>query len=60
MRFYKFIDIATFQTVFINPKQIAYYTYDEQYVYFQVSDNYVKALRTDFEDMCVLEGIDEY
>lgn len=71
MTFYKFLDFEENRMVYINPKNILMYehisqysTYVERYIdYVKVytfKNKYIKVLLDDFNNMLVLEGIDEY
>lgn len=64
MSFYKFFDCEENRMVYINPKNILMYEYISQYsTYVKVymfKNKYIKVLLDDFNNMLVLEGIDEY
>ena len=71
MNFYKFFDCEENRMIYINPKNILMYEYISQYStvlkrdidyvkIYTVKNNYIKVLLDDFNNMLMLEGIDEY
>lgn len=61
MTFYKTIDIATGQDIFINPKLIEVYIYNSRTVRIRFSSGLWREIdKSDFENMMILEGADEY
>ena len=71
MNFYQFFDCEKNRMVYINPKNILMYEYISQYTTYLDRDfdyvkvyitenNYIKVLLDDFNNMLILEGIDEY
>ena len=60
MNFYKLTDIETGQDTYVNPKMIEYYMYGDDYVQIETSSMYMHVSLSDFENMLILEGVDEY
>ena len=61
MRFYKLLDTECGLDVYINPKSIKYYTYHETSVeIFLRSKEHMFVDKSDFKNMLILEGVDEY
>lgn len=64
MRFYKLRDISTNYDIYVNPKNIELYVYHNKYVeYVEIrfkSGEYADVSQTDFVNMMILEGADEY
>ena len=61
MRFYKLLDVECRLDVFINPKSIEYYVYHDKKVEIYLhSKEYMYVDKSDFENMMILEGVDEY
>lgn len=63
MRFYKLRDISNYD-IYVNPKHIESYLYhnkDVEYVEIRfTSGEYAEVYLSDFENMMILEGVDEY
>ena len=61
MKFYKLLDIELGSNVYINPKSIVYYVYNDTYVEVYLhTQQYVHVDKSDFTNMLILEGVDEY
>lgn len=64
MRFYKLSDISTNYDIYVKPKHIELYVYhdkDVEYVEIRfTSGEYADVNKSDFENMMILEGADEY
>ena len=61
MNFYKLLDIELGSNVYINPKSIVYYVYNDTYVEVYLhTQQYVHVDKSDFTNMLILEGVDEY
>ena len=61
MNFYKLLDIELGSNVYINPKSIVYYVYNDTYVEVYLhTQQYIHVDKSDFTNMLILEGIDEY
>ena len=61
MNFYKLLDIELGLDVYINPKSIEYYVYHDTYVEVYLhTQQYMHVDKSDFTNMLILEGIDEY
>lgn len=61
MTFYKLFDYETKQHVYLNPKTIAYYSYNDTYVeMYLLSQEYMRTDKLDFMNMIFLDGGKEY
>lgn len=61
MNFYKLLDIELGSDVYINPKSIVYYVYHHTYVEVYLNTKqYMHVDKSDFTNMLILEGVDEY
>ena len=61
MSFYKLLDIELGSHVYINPKSIVYYVYNDTYVEVYLhTQQYMHVDKSDFTNMMILEGVDEY
>ena len=61
MNFYKLLDIELGSDVYINPKSIEYYVYRDTYVEVYLhTQQYMHVDKSDFTNMLILEGVDEY
>ena len=61
MNFYKLLDIELGSDVYINPKSIVYYVYHDTYVEVYLhTQQYIHVDKSDFTNMLILEGVDEY
>ena len=61
MNFYKLLDIELGSNVYINPKSIVYYVYNDTYVEVYLhTQQYIHVDKSDFTNMLILEGVDEY
>ena len=61
MNFYKLLDIELGSNVYINPKSIEYYVYHDTYVEVYLhTQQYMHVDKSDFTNMLILEGVDEY
>ena len=61
MNFYKVLDTECGLDVYINPKSIEYYIYNETSVEIYLhSKEYMNVDKSDFTNMMVLEGAREY
>ena len=61
MNFYKLLDIELGSDVYINPKSIVYYVYHDTYVeVYLYTQQYIHVDKSDFTNMLILEGVDEY
>ena len=61
MNFYKLLDIELGLDVYINPKSIEYYVYNDTYVEVYLhTQQYMHVDKSDFTNMMILEGVDEY
>ena len=58
INFYKTIDITTGEDIFINPKLIEVYTYNDRKVRIRFSSGLWREIyKSDFENMMILEGV---
>lgn len=61
MTFYKLFDVECELDVYLNPKSIEYYVYHDINVEIYLkSKEYMHVDKSDFINMLILEGIDEY
>ena len=61
MNFYKLLDTKYGLDVYINPKSIEYYVYHESSVEVYLhSKNFLHVDKSDFTNMLILEGVNEY
>lgn len=58
--FYKITDIDSNHELYINPKIIDFYFYTDKGVLIQTSNIPIHTNRDDFENMIILEGIEQY
>lgn len=59
--FYKLYDIENDIKVYVNPRNIELYIEQPKYFHVSlVSGTYINVSKLGFEDMLILEGIDEY
>ena len=59
--FYKLLDVECGLDVYLNPKSIEYYVYKDKYVEIYIKpQKYMHVDKSDFENMLIFEGIDEY
>lgn len=61
MTFYKLKDISTNYDIYVNPKHIELYVYHNTHVEIRfTSGGYADVNQSDFLNMMILEGADEY
>lgn len=60
MRFYKLTDVETGDDLYVNPKIIDFYTYSDKGVIIHTNKYTMHVDKSDFTNMLILEGIDEY
>lgn len=60
MRFYKLTDVETSDDLYVNPKIIEFYTYSDKGVIIHTNKYTMHVDKSDFTNMLILEGIDEY
>lgn len=61
MRFYKLTLVEDGKDIYVNPKSIMCYIYEENNVnIFLNGGDYITVSEIDFTNMMILEGVDEY
>lgn len=61
MTFFKLFDVECELDVYLNPKSIEYYVYNETNVEIYLkSKEYIHVDKSDFTNMLIMKGIDEY
>lgn len=59
--FYKLLDVDCKENIYVNPKHIERYTYYDYVVEIRFTSGVINNVsKSDFENMLILEGIDEY
>ena len=59
MKFYRLLDVETWEHVYTNPKYIVFYKRTEKGVLIDIGSKRFIALESDFEDMMNGEGVEE-
>ena len=59
MKFYKLLDLETWECVYTNPKYIVFYMRTDKGVLIDIGSKQILALQADFEDMMNGEGVEE-
>ena len=59
MKFYKLLDVETWEYVYTNPKYIVFYMRTDKGVLIDISSKQFKVAQADFEDMMNGEGVEE-
>lgn len=61
MNFYKLLDIECWLDIYVNPKSIEYYVYQDESVEINLySKEHIYVDKSDFNNMMILEGANEY
>lgn len=60
INFYKLTDIITDDELYLNPKTINFYMYTNDGVMIDTDSIRIEVSKSDFTNMLILEGIDEY
>lgn len=60
MNFYKLTDYDTGEEIYVNPKFIEYYVYNDHNVLIVTHSLHMRCFKSDFLNMMILEGADEY
>lgn len=60
MRFYKLTSVLTGDGYYITPDMIDFYRYTDDGVMMSVKNMRLEVSKSDFTNMLILEGIDEY
>ena len=60
MTVYKLTDIITSQETYVNPNSIEYYMYEEGFVQIETSSMYMRVSYLEFNNMRLLEGMNEH
>ena len=60
MKFYKLLDVETWEHVYTNPKHIIFYKRTDHGVLIDIGSKQFKVVQADFEDMMLLEGAKEW
>ena len=60
MRFYKLTSVSTGDDYYINPKMIEFYRYSDNGVIIHTNKYTMHVDKSDFTNMMILEGVDEY
>ena len=59
MKFYKLLDLETWEHVYTNPKYIVFYKRTDKGVLIDIGSKQFKVVQADFEDMMNGEGVEE-
>ena len=59
MKFYKLLDMETWEYVYMNPKYIVFYKRTEKGVLIDIGSKQFRVVQADFEDMMNGEGVEE-
>ena len=59
MKFYKLLDVETWEHVYTNPKYIVFYKRTEKGVLIDIRSKQFRVVQADFEDMMNGEGVEE-
>lgn len=61
MNYYKLLDFSFYENVYVNPKNIETYKYNKNSVRVRFTSGlYGEFSKSDFSNMMILEGADEY
>ena len=59
MKFYKLLDLETWEHVYTNPKYIVFYKRTDKGVLIDIGSKQFRVVQADFEDMMNGEGVEE-
>ena len=59
MKFYKLLDVETWEYVYMNPKYIVFYMRTDKGVLIDIGSKRFIAVQSDFEDMLRFDGVEE-
>ena len=59
MKFYKLLDVETWEHVYTNPKYIVFYKRTDHGVLIDIGSKQFRVVQADFEDMMNGEGVEE-
>ena len=59
MKFYKLLDVETWEYVYMNPKYIVFYMRTDKGVLIDIGSKRFIAVQSDFEDMLYFDGAEE-
>ena len=59
MKFYKLLDVETWEYVYTNPKYIVFYMRTDKGVLIDIGSKQFRVVQADFEDMMNGEGVEE-
>ena len=59
MKFYKLLDVETWEHVYTNPKYIIFYKRTDHGVLIDIGSKQFRVVQADFEDMMNGEGVEE-
>ena len=59
MKFYKLLDVETWEYVYTNPKYIIFYKRTDHGVLIDIGSKQFRVVQADFEDMMNGEGVEE-
>ena len=60
MKFYKLLDMETWEYVYMNPKYIVFYMRTDNGVLIDIGSKQFRVVQADFEDMMRGEGVEEW
>ena len=60
MKFYKLLDVETWEYVYTNPKYIVFYKRTEKGVLIDIGSKQFIVVQSDFEDMMAYGGVEEW
>lgn len=60
MKFYKLIDVETWECVYMNPKYIVFYKRTDKGVLIDIDSKQFIVVQSDFEDMMRYEGVEPW
>ena len=59
MKFYRLLDVETWEHVYTNPKYIVFYKRTDKGVLIDIGSKQFRVVQADFEDMMNGEGVEE-
>ena len=59
MKFYKLLDVETWEYVYMNPKYIVFYMRTDKGVLIDIGSKQFIVVQSDFEDMLYFDGAEE-
>ena len=60
MKFYKLLDVETWEYVYTNPKYIVFYKRTDKGVLIDIGSKQFIVVQSDFENMMFIDGVEEW